>query len=161
MQCGALDVLGQGLLLGDAVSAHDARHRLRLVQALLLHQELQRSEPTAARRHLEHPGLVAFGIQYRPHVQALQEGSPGDVFCKLLDGDAGLDPAYVGLAQHQLVEGDVARRTESNFGSRHVDVLHDGAAESLSLDLQPVADHSRLPLTLPAPLPSWNRNHRC
>jgi hypothetical protein len=108
MQGDSLDVLGERILLGEAIRTHDAGHRLRLVHALLLDQELERSKATAAGRHLEHTGLLAIGIQHRPHVQALQERAPGDIFGKLFERNASLHPAYVRLAQHQLVEGDIA-----------------------------------------------------
>jgi len=108
MQRSALDVLGQRVLLGEAIGPHHAWHGLSLLHALLLDQQLEGPKPTAAGRHLEHTGLVTVGVHDPPDIQARQEGAPGDVFGKLLDGNAGLQPAHVGLAQHQLIEGNVA-----------------------------------------------------
>src|SRR5207245_10470435 len=89
-------------------------------------QQRERSEATAAGRHLEHAGLLAISIQHRPDVEALQERSPSDVFGELLDRDAGFDSTHVGLAEHQLVEGNIARSAESDLGGWHVDVLREG-----------------------------------
>jgi hypothetical protein len=128
MQGDTLDVLGQRILLGQAIGPHDAGDRLGLVHALLLHEEVQRSKTAAAGRHLEHAGLLAVGVQHWPDAQALQERALGNVLGELLDRDAGLDPADVGLAEHQLVERDVARSAERDLsnGGCHVDVLRDG-----------------------------------
>lgn len=62
----------------------------------------------AARRHFEHAGLIAFGINDSPDAEALQQRARCDAFGELLDGDARLHMADIGLAQHQLVEGNVA-----------------------------------------------------
>ena len=59
MQRRALDVLGEGVLLGDAAVADDAGNRRGLGEALLLHQQLQRPVAPAAGRDLEHAGLDA------------------------------------------------------------------------------------------------------
>jgi hypothetical protein len=105
---GALDVLGERILLGEAIGPDDARDELGLVHAPLLHQQLECPEPTAPCRDLEQAGLLPLDVQDRPDVQALQKRAPGDVFGKLLDRDAGLHPPYIGLAKHQLIERDVA-----------------------------------------------------
>ena len=118
MQGRPLDVLGQAVLLGEAVGADDARDGRGAGKALLLHQQLQRPVAPAAGRHLVHAGLGTAVIEDRPHGQALQQRAPGDVLGQLLDGDAGLDAAHVGLAQHQLVEGDVARNAQGDLGLR-------------------------------------------
>src|SRR5208282_2736204 len=67
-------------------------------------------------------------VLHGPDAQALQECAPGDVLGQLLDGDSGLHPAHVGLAEQQLVEGDVARGAEGDLlnGGSHVDILRDG-----------------------------------
>jgi hypothetical protein len=46
----------------------------------------------------------------------------------VLDRDAGLDAPDVRLAQHELVERDVARRRQGDLlnGSSHRDLLRDG-----------------------------------
>ena len=103
-----LHVLGQAVLLGQAVRADDAGDGRGAGQALLVDQQLQGPVAAPARRHLVHAGLGATVIENRPHGQALQQRAPDDVLGQLLDGDAGLDAAHVGLAQDQLVEGDVA-----------------------------------------------------
>ena len=65
-------------------------------------------EAAAACWDLKHAGFLTIGVEYGPHTKALQERAPGDVVGQLLNRDAGLHPAHIGLAQHQLVEGDVA-----------------------------------------------------
>ena len=114
--------------------AHHAGHRRGLRQALLLHQQFERPIAAAAGRDLEHAGLGALGVEHRPDAEALQEPAPGDVLGQLLDRDAGLHAPDVGLAQHQLVEGDVARRRQGDLlnGSGHRDSLRDGRREPLS-----------------------------
>jgi hypothetical protein len=56
----------------------------------------------------------------------------GDVLSEFLDGDAGLYPAYVGLAEHELIEGNVARRAERDLagGGCHVNGLRDGRSRA-------------------------------
>ena len=111
----ALHVLGQAVLLGDAVGADHARDRRRLGQALLPHQQLQRPVAPSAGRDLIHPGLGAVRVQHGPHGEGLQQGAPGDVVGELLDRDARLDPAHIAGAQQQLVEGNVARGAEGDL----------------------------------------------
>ena len=118
MQGDALDVLGQRILLRRDLGpriAHDAGDWRRLRQALLLHQSLESPVAAAAGRDLELAGLGAFGVEDRPDVEALQEPAPGDVLGQILDRDAGLQAPDVGLAEHQLVEGDVARGAEGDL----------------------------------------------
>jgi hypothetical protein len=64
----------------------------------LLDQTLKRPVTAAARRNLEHAGLGTIGVEDRPDVEGLQEGTSGDVLGQLLDRDAGLEAAYVRLA---------------------------------------------------------------
>ncbi len=134
MQADALVILGERVVLGDAALADDAGNRLRLRHALLLDQKLERAIAPAAGRHLEHAGLVALGIEDRPDVQALQQRALGDVLGQLLDRDAGLHAADVGLAQHQLVEGNVARGRQGDLlnGCCHVGFSATGGRETLS-----------------------------
>ena len=114
--------------------AHDARHRRGLGEALLLHQQLKRPIAPAAGWDLEHAGFVALGVKDRPDVEALQQGTPGDVLGQILDRDAGLHPPDVGLAQDELVEGDVARRRQGDLlnGICHVMFSATGGREPLS-----------------------------
>lgn len=98
-----------GFLLGEAVGAHDARDRRGAGEALLLDQQLEGAVAATARGDLVHAGLGAAVVEHRPHGQALQQGAAGNVLGQLLDGDAGLDAAHVGLAEDELVEGDVTR----------------------------------------------------
>ena len=134
MERDALDVLGQRILLGDAALAHDAGHRRGLGQALLLDQQFERPEAPAAGRDLEHAGLLAVGVENRPDAEALQERAPGDVLGQFLDRDAGLHAPDVGLAEHQLVEGDVARGAEGDLlnGGSHVGFSATGGRKTLS-----------------------------
>jgi hypothetical protein len=103
----ALHVLGQRILLGEAFGAHHARHGLRLRHALLLHQQLKRAVAPAAGRNFVHAGLGAVGIAHRPHAKALQQAAAGNVLGQVLDRNAGLDAANIGLGKDQLVEGNV------------------------------------------------------
>ena len=84
-----------------------------------------------------------------PDAQALQERAPGDVLGQLLDGDSGLYPAHIGLAEHQFVEGDVARGAEGDLlnGGCHVDILRDGRPKA-SLSTSTRHGIARLPLPL-------------
>ena len=128
MQRRALHILGERIFLGDSALAHDAGHGRGLRQPLLLDQPFERTVTAPAGRNLEHAGLDAFGVENRPDVQALQERAPGDVLGQLFDRDAGLHAPNIRLAEHQLVEGDVARGAESDLLNRtsHIDSLRDG-----------------------------------
>ena len=103
-----LVILCKRVVFSDAALAHDTRNGLRLCHALLLHEKLQRAIAPAAGRHLEHAGLIAFGVHNRPHIETLQERTLRDAFGELLDGNARLHMPDVGLAEHQLVERNVA-----------------------------------------------------
>lgn len=116
VQRGALHVLGQAVLLGDALGADDAGDRRGAGEALLLHQQLERAKAPAARGDLEHAGLAAVIVQHGADGEALQQGAPGDVLGQILDGDAGLDAADIRLAEDEAVEGDVARGGERDLG---------------------------------------------
>lgn len=61
-------------------------------------------------------GLLTIGIDHGPHVQALQQGPAGGVFGQLLVRDARPDSPHVGLAQHEPVDGDVAKGAERLSG---------------------------------------------
>ncbi|WP_258452098.1 hypothetical protein [Aerococcus loyolae] len=76
-------------------------------------------------------------------MQGLDEASPGDGFGQLVDRHAGFHAPDVGLAQHQLVEGDVAGRRQGDLlnGGRH-GLYSATDAESLSLDLKSVTKRS-------------------
>ena len=136
MQRCTLDVLGQRIVLAEDVGrriADHARHRRGLRQPLLLHQQLERPVAAAAGRNLEHAGLGSLGVENRPDVEALKQRASGDVLGQLLDRDAGLHAPDVGLAQHQLVEGNVARGRQGDLvnGSRHGMILRDGRPGTL------------------------------
>jgi hypothetical protein len=126
-----LILLGRG---GGVGSFRDARHGRGLGEALLLDEAFECPVAATAGRDLEHAGLGAFGIEHRPDVEALKQTAPGDVLGQVLDRDAGLHAPDVGLAEHQLVEGNVARGAESDFlnGSSHRGSLRDGRREPLS-----------------------------
>ncbi len=121
MQRRALDVLGEAVFLGEAVRSHHAGDRGGAGEPLLLDQEFERPKAAASGRNLEHAGLGALVVEDRPDGEALQQRAAGDVFRKLLDRDARLDAADIGLAQDQPVERDVARTRECDlrYGLRH------------------------------------------
>src|SRR5207237_1306810 len=50
-----------------------------------------------------------FGIEDGSDIETLQQGTPGDIFGEILDRDARLGAADVGLSQYQFIEGDIAR----------------------------------------------------
>ncbi len=137
MQGRALDVFRQAVFLSDPLGSDDTRDRRIAGQALGLDQPLQRPEPAAAGRDLIKTGLLALGVHHGADRQALQQGAAGDVLGELLDGDAGLDAPDVGLGEHQLVEGDVARGRQGDLGMSlgHGGSLRDGPAGSLSPSL--------------------------
>ena len=72
----------------------------------------------------------------RPDAEALQQAAASDVLGQLLDRDPGLDAPDVRLAEHELVEGDVARGREGDLlnDSRH-GMYSATSAESLSLGI--------------------------
>src|SRR5438477_1541037 len=82
----------------------------------------------------------------------------GNVLCKILDRDAGLDTADVGLREHQPIEGDVAR-----WGQ--LDLLNGLCHVSFSENRRPRASLSASnPFTNSGrpPLPLWRaRNWTC
>ena len=62
--------------------------------------------------------------------------SLGIILGQFLDGDAGLDVPNVGLAQHELVEGNVPGRRQGDFlGRFHHQILSTTGAGSHSPDL--------------------------
>src|SRR5260370_9732813 len=134
MQTDPLVILSQGIVLGETVVPDHARDRLRLRHALLLHQQFEGSIAPAAGRHLEHAGLLAVFIEDRPDAQALQQSAPSDTLRQLLDPYARPDAANVGLAQDQLVEGNVTRGTEFDFlnGACHIGRSTTGGRKTLS-----------------------------
>src|SRR3546814_4663573 len=73
-----------------------------LRQPLLLHQEFERAIAPAAGRHLELAGLLAFSIQHRPDIEALEQCAAGDVLRPLGDRHAGLHPADVDRKSKRL-----------------------------------------------------------
>ena len=106
------------VLLGEALGLDDAGNGRGPGQALLPDQQFQRPEAPAAGGHLERAGLIALGVQYGAHAQALQQGPPGDALGQRLDRDAGLHAPYIGLAQDELVEGDVPGRVQDDLLGR-------------------------------------------
>ena len=131
MQRRALDILGQRHLVDQQIGfgvRDDAGDRRRLGEALLLHEQFERAVAATARRHLEHAGLHAFGVHDGADMEALDEAAADDGLRQFVDGHAGFHAPDVGLAQHQLVEGDVARGRQGDLlnGSSHRDILRDG-----------------------------------
>ncbi|CEG10589.1 hypothetical protein BN961_04029 [Afipia felis] len=142
----AFDVLGQRQLVDEDVCVgvrYDAGHVRGLGEALVLDEQLQRTEAASTGRHFIHAGVPSFDVEYGPDVKGLDEAAPRDRLGEFLDRDAGLDAADVRLAQHQLVEGDVPRRRQGDLlnGSCHETYSATGA-ESLSLDPKPVTKRS-------------------
>src|SRR5690606_819 len=76
----------------------------------------------------------AFGVEHGADVEALKQAAPGNVLGQLLDRDAGLHAPDVRLAEHQLVEGDVARGRQGDLlnGSSHRDFSATGGRKPLS-----------------------------
>ncbi|KGB22189.1 TRAG protein [Acetobacter pomorum] len=143
MQGQPLDILGQGILLGEngrSGLAHDAGHGGGLRQFLLLHQQFERAKAPSAGRDFVSAGLGPFAIKHGTDIQALQQPATLDVAGQFLDRQAGLYPPHVGLRQHQPVERDVAGRTQADFGNsgRHCEKLHDGRIGDSPLPSQPV-----------------------
>src|SRR6056297_4249627 len=82
---GALDVLGQAVLLGEPVCAHDAGHKCCFVHALLFHEQFQRPEPPPAGGDRVHAGLGTAVVQRRPHGDGAEQRPPRDVHSQFLD----------------------------------------------------------------------------
>ncbi len=99
-----LDVLGQAVLLGEAARAYDAGDRRVLGEALLLHQQLESTVTASAGRDLEAAGLGTDLVEDRTDVEALEQGATGDVLGELLDREAGLEAADIGLGEFELAE---------------------------------------------------------
>jgi len=81
---------------------------LRLRHALLFHKQFEGAIAPAARRHFERAGLAPVGTNDGPNVEALQGRTRRDALGELLDRNARLHMTDIGLAEHQLVEGNVA-----------------------------------------------------
>jgi len=142
MQRCALDILGERYLVDQHIGAglrHHARDRRDLGEALLLDQQFQRPEAATARWHLEHAGFLALGIHDRADMQGLDQAATGDRLGQLLNRDPGLDAPDVGLAEHQFVEGNVARGRQGDLlnGSGHVSYSMTDAGEPLSPAISP------------------------
>ena len=121
MQGSALHVLSERVVFGEDSGIgipNDAGNGRGLGQAFLLHQERQCLEASAASGDFELAGLGPIIRQNGPDAQALQQPAAGDVFGKFLDRDPGLDAPDVGLAQHELVEGNVLGRGQGDFLGR-------------------------------------------
>ena len=115
MQRRALNILRKAVLFRQTFGAHDAGHGCGLVEAALFHEEFERAVASPARRDLEHAGLGAVFVEEGPDGEAREQRAPRDVLGEFLDRDAGLDLPHVRLAEHQLVEGDVARGAERDL----------------------------------------------
>lgn len=123
-----------------AALAHHARDGLGFRHALLLHQQFEGAEAAAARRHFEQAGFLPGIVELGADIEALEQGAPGDVLGQRLDRDAGLDPPDIGLAQDQLVEGNVARLRQDDLGSGTCHVRSPVADRREPLS-QPLARH--------------------
>ncbi len=149
MQADAFVVFRKRVVFGNTAVPDHAGDRLRLRHALLLHQKLEGAVSTPARRHLEHAGLRAVGVDDGTDAEALQQGALRDALGQLLDRDARLDAANIRLAQDQLVERNVPGRTEFDLlnGGCHVGFSATGGRKTLS---RPPTRHElhRPPLTL-------------
>ena len=138
MQRHALGVFGEAVVLGEnrrGGITHDAGHRRGPGETLLLHEDGERLIAATAGGNFIHVGLIAPGVEDRADIEALEErASAGDVLGQFLDRDAGLDASDIRLAEHELVEGDVAGRRQDDFlgGSSHRGSLRDGRREPLS-----------------------------
>ena len=113
---------------------------------------LQRAEPPPPGWHLERAGLVSVGVENRPHIEVVQQASPGDVVGEFLDRHARVDAAHIGLREHELVERHVARglqRRDLLNGTCHV-WYSETVVASHSLDLCSVTELARH-----SPLSSW------
>ena len=118
---GTLHILGQRILLGEAAGPDDAGNRRIAREPLLLDQQFQRAIATPTGRDFEHAGFRAAFVENRPDGEALEQRAPRDILRELLDRDARLDTADIGLAQHQPVERDIPGLTEGDLlnGSCH------------------------------------------
>ncbi len=163
MQRGALQVLGERVIFGGDLTvgiADNAGNWRVLRKPLLFHQQGEGLVPPPTGRDLVFAAFLPAGIQNRPRMQALKETSPGDVFREFFDGDARLDLPNIGLAQHELVESDIAGRREGDFLGRfgHL-VFSSTGAGSLSPDPQTRQTFHSNSLTLRYFARSYDRGH--
>ena len=128
----AVNILGEAVFLsrdrGGRV-ADVAGDRCGLRKTLGLDQQFERPEPATAGRDLEDAGFHAVAVQHRADVEVLKKAAVADILGQFRDRDAGLGLADVGLAQDELVEGDVATLAKGRDllnGGCHVGILHDG-----------------------------------
>ena len=110
-------VFNQGILLGTAAFAHHAGNGLVLRHSLARDQKFQGTETAPTGGHFELAGLLAVSVQHRTDVEALKQCPADNVIGQLADGHAALQAADIGLAEHQLVERDVARTAERELGN--------------------------------------------
>jgi hypothetical protein len=119
----------------------------------------------------EQPGERMFGaagsvaaarIYLEPlSIDAANEGMQlRDVLGQLLYRDAGLHAPDVGLAQHQLVEGNVARGRQGDLmnGSRHGKILRDGRPGTLPRPPNPSRRPAQPSSSVPAVKPESRRS---
>ncbi|MDA9476717.1 hypothetical protein XI03_19790 [Bradyrhizobium sp. CCBAU 65884] len=85
MQPDPLVILRNRVIFHDTLVPNNARNRLGLRHVLLFHKQFEGTIAPAACRHFEDAGLVAFGINYGPNVEALQERACRDAFGELLE----------------------------------------------------------------------------
>src|SRR5712664_654944 len=109
MQTYPFVIFGQRIILRDSIIPDHTGYGLRLRHPLLLHQQFEGAVAPPPGRHFEHTRLLAVGVDDGPDAQALQQGAQSDALRQLLDRYAGFHTPDVGLAQDQLVEGNVAR----------------------------------------------------
>ena len=146
----ALDVLGQAVLFGQPIGADDAGDKCCLVHALLLDEQFQRPKPPPAGGDRVHAGLGAVLVPHGPHGDGAEQRPPRYVLGQFLDRDAGLDVAHVRLAEHQLVEGNVARGAEGDLLLLgHRDISATGQPGASLPTSKPVTEHpARLLLSI-------------
>jgi hypothetical protein len=80
----------------------------RSARGALLHEELQHAIAPPSGRDLEPASLSAICVEDRTHSETLEKRAPRDVLRELINRDARLDVADIGLTQNQAIEWNIA-----------------------------------------------------
>ena len=136
------DVFNQGDFIDQDAArrvADNAGHRGSLGQALLFGEEFERTIAAPASGYFEHAGFQTLRVVDGADMKRLDQAAPRDGFGEFLDGDAGLHSPDVRLAEHELVEWDVARRRQGDLlnGSCHGSYSMTGCPKASLSDLNP------------------------
>ena len=116
MQVFAMHVFGKAVFFGEAFGADNAGHGGILRHALVFDEQFEGAVTASAGGNFIEAGCCAIGVEDFTNANALQQRPMGDVVGEALDGNALFDATDVAVGQAQLVEGNIGRLAERNFG---------------------------------------------